>query len=244
MAWSTSEGRRAFLQVHCTAGAFRGSMLRPRRWRRPLRTSPLLSSRAQVRVSSQAEAGRQAGTAEKACASAPAVHAGGVVRREERVETVFGRAPGEDSLGPGDVAEALGVHLLPLWLPEVAPFAVEGLPLRPERIAAGSLEGPEHLRALAHGNVGGGGGCEVRSAAKRRTGAGEAEAAVAKGEGDLLSHGAVCGGPTHDGEGAVDRLALRPLDGWADLRPMAAARQVCHPALEAAVEQQPPVLVR
>jgi hypothetical protein len=74
--------------------------------------------------------------------------------------------------------------------------------------------------------------------------AGEAKAGMAKGEGDLLSQGGVCGGLTHDGEGAVDRLALRPLDGWADLRPMAAARQVCHPALETAVEQQPPVLVR
>jgi hypothetical protein len=171
------------------------------------------------------------------------VHTSSVVRREERVETGFGLVPGEDSLGPSDVAEALGVDLLPLWLPEVAPLAVEGLPLRPERIAAGSVEGPDRLRALAHGNVGGGGGCEVRSAAERRTGAGEAEAAVTKGEGDLLSQGAVCGGPTLDGEGAVARLALRPLDGWADLHPMAAVRQVCHPALEAAMEQQPPVLV-
>jgi hypothetical protein len=44
--------------VHCTAGVFGGSMLRPRRCRRPVRTSPLLSSRARERgrVSSQAEA--------------------------------------------------------------------------------------------------------------------------------------------------------------------------------------------
>jgi hypothetical protein len=175
-------------------------------------------------VSSQAEAERQAQLRSRARALLP--HAGDVVQREERVETGFGLVPGEDSLGPGDVAEALGVHLLQLWLPEVAPLAVEGLPLRPERIAV-SVEGPERLRALAHGNVGGGGDCEVRSAAKRRTGAGEAEAAVAKGEGDLLCQGAVCGGPAHDGEGAVDRLVLCPLDGWADLRPMVAARQVC-----------------
>jgi hypothetical protein len=53
------------------------------------------------------------------------VHAGGVIRREELVETGFGLVPGEDSLGPGNVAEALGVHLLQLWLPEVAPLAVE-----------------------------------------------------------------------------------------------------------------------
>jgi hypothetical protein len=51
-------GGRVAPQSHCTAGALEGSMLRPRRWRRPVRTSPLLSSRAQVqgRVSSQAEA--------------------------------------------------------------------------------------------------------------------------------------------------------------------------------------------
>jgi hypothetical protein len=220
-------------------------MLRPRRWRRPLRTS--LDFELQGPGEGEGvEPGRggAAGTAEKARASAPAVHAGGVVRREERVGTGFGLVPCEDSLGPGNVAEALGVQLLQLWLPEVAPLAVEGHPLRPERIAAGSIEGPERLRALAHGNVGGGGGCEVRSTAKRRTGAGEAEAAVAKGEGDLLSQGAICGGLTLDGKGAVDRLALRALDVWADLHPMAAARQVCHPALEAAVEQRPPVLVR
>jgi hypothetical protein len=60
--WSPSQRRRVAPQVHCTAGALEGSMLRPRRWRRPVRTSPLLSSRARVQgsVSSQAEAGRQA----------------------------------------------------------------------------------------------------------------------------------------------------------------------------------------
>jgi hypothetical protein len=54
-AW---EGRMAALQMHCTAGAFGGSMLRPSRWRRPVRTSRLLSSKAweSGRVSSQAEA--------------------------------------------------------------------------------------------------------------------------------------------------------------------------------------------
>jgi hypothetical protein len=62
MPWSPSQGRRVAPQVHCTAGTFGGSMLRPRRWWRPVRTSPLLSSRAREsgRVSSQAEAGRQA----------------------------------------------------------------------------------------------------------------------------------------------------------------------------------------
>jgi hypothetical protein len=48
-------------------------MLMPRRWRRPLRTSPLLSSRALVRgsVSSQAEAGRQAQLSKRARALFP-----------------------------------------------------------------------------------------------------------------------------------------------------------------------------
>jgi hypothetical protein len=60
--WSTSEERRGAPQSHCTAGALEGSMLMPRRWRRPVRTSPRLSSRVLVRgsVSSQDEAGRQA----------------------------------------------------------------------------------------------------------------------------------------------------------------------------------------
>jgi hypothetical protein len=59
--WSLSQRRRVAPQVHCCAGALEGSMLKPRRWRRPVRTSPLLSSRARVQgsVSSQAEAGRQ-----------------------------------------------------------------------------------------------------------------------------------------------------------------------------------------
>jgi hypothetical protein len=68
--------------------------------------------------------GGAAGTSEKARASAPAVLSGRVVRHEEGVETGFGLVPGEGSLGPGDVAGALGVNLLQLWLPEVAPLAV------------------------------------------------------------------------------------------------------------------------
>jgi hypothetical protein len=48
-------------------------MLMPRRWRRPVRTSPLLSSRALVRgsASSQAEAGRQAQLRKRARALFP-----------------------------------------------------------------------------------------------------------------------------------------------------------------------------
>jgi hypothetical protein len=61
--------------------------------------------------------------------------------------------------------------------------------------------------------------------------------------GDLLDWVGFRGGVAYNGEGAVDRLALRSLDCWTYLLPLASPRQVCHPALEAAVEQQPPVLV-
>jgi hypothetical protein len=49
-------------QSHCTVGAFRGRMARPRRCRRAVWISPLLNSRAleSRRVSSQADAGLQA----------------------------------------------------------------------------------------------------------------------------------------------------------------------------------------
>jgi hypothetical protein len=112
------------LQVHRTAGAFGGSMLRPSRWRRPVRTSPLLSSKAREsgRVSSQAEAGRQAQLSR--CARTPSLHAVGVVRREERLETGLGLVPCEDAFGLGDVAQAPGVDLHQLGLPEVSRFAV------------------------------------------------------------------------------------------------------------------------
>jgi hypothetical protein len=60
--WSTSVGRKGAPQSHCTAGALEGSMLMPRRWRRPVWTSPLLRSSDLLRgrVSSHAEAGRHA----------------------------------------------------------------------------------------------------------------------------------------------------------------------------------------
>jgi hypothetical protein len=51
---------------------------------------------------------------------------------------------------------------------------MQGLPLGPEHLAAGPVEGPERLWAAAHRDVCGGGGCEVRRSAKRRAGAGEA----------------------------------------------------------------------
>jgi hypothetical protein len=89
----------------------------------------------------------------------------------------------------------------------------------------------------------GGGGCEIRRAAECRAGAVEAQAALAEGECDLLDWVDFRGGVAYNGEGAGDRLALRSLDCWTYLLPLAAPRQVCHPALEAAVEQQPLVLV-
>jgi hypothetical protein len=71
--WPLSQGRRAAPQVHCTAGAIGGSMLRPRRWRRPVRTSLLLSSRARERgrVSRQAGVGRQVQLSRRECALVP-----------------------------------------------------------------------------------------------------------------------------------------------------------------------------
>jgi hypothetical protein len=66
---------------------------------------------------------------------------------------------------------------------------------------------------------------------------------VAEWEGDLVGDVTFFGGVTCDGEGTRNRLALRLMDCWAYLLPLAAPRQVCHQALEAAVEQQPLVLV-
>jgi hypothetical protein len=73
-------------------------------------------------VSSQAEAGRQEQLTRSACA--PSLHAVGVVRHEERLNTGLGLVPCEDALGLGDVAQAPGVDLHQLGLPEVSRFAV------------------------------------------------------------------------------------------------------------------------
>jgi hypothetical protein len=74
------------------------------------------------RVSSQAEAGRQAQLSRRA--RTPFLHAVGVVRREERLKTGLGLVPCKDALGLGDVAQAPGVDLHQLRLPEVSRFAV------------------------------------------------------------------------------------------------------------------------
>jgi hypothetical protein len=62
MPWSVPVRWRVAPQPHCTVGALRGRMVRPRRCWRAVWNSPLLSSRAleSGRVSSQADAGRQA----------------------------------------------------------------------------------------------------------------------------------------------------------------------------------------
>jgi hypothetical protein len=51
---------------------------------------------------------------------------------------------------------------------------VQGLPLGPEHLVAGPVEGPERLWATVHRDVRGGVGCEERRSAERRAGAGEA----------------------------------------------------------------------
>jgi hypothetical protein len=48
----------------------------------------------------------------------------------------------------------------------------------------------------------------------------------------------------HDGKGGVNRFEFRPLDGFADVLPLAAPRQVCHTALKDAVEHDPAILVQ
>jgi hypothetical protein len=55
------EWQRAAPQLHCTTRVLGGSMVRPRRCRRPVWTSPLSSSRTRERkrVTNQAEAGWQ-----------------------------------------------------------------------------------------------------------------------------------------------------------------------------------------
>jgi hypothetical protein len=50
----------------------------------------------------------------------PPLHALGVVGREELVETGLGLVPGEDTVGPDDVAQALGVDLLQLGIPKAS----------------------------------------------------------------------------------------------------------------------------
>jgi hypothetical protein len=80
-------------------------MLTPRRWRRPVRTSPLLSSKAQERgrVPSKAEAEWQAQLSRRV----RALHAAGIAQREERVKTGLGLMPGKDTLGFDDVTQVL-----------------------------------------------------------------------------------------------------------------------------------------
>jgi hypothetical protein len=73
--WSTSAGRRGTPQLHCRSGALECSMLKLRRWRRLVRTTQLLTSRALVKgsVSSHAEAGRHAQLSKQVLALCPSV---------------------------------------------------------------------------------------------------------------------------------------------------------------------------
>jgi hypothetical protein len=73
MPWLGSERCRVDPQPHCTVGALRGRMARPRRCQRAVWNSPLLSSSAleSRKVSSQADAGRQAQLRSWARASLP-----------------------------------------------------------------------------------------------------------------------------------------------------------------------------
>jgi hypothetical protein len=63
-------------------------------------------------------------------------------------------------------------------------------------------------------------------------------------KGHLLNCGALLSSQAQDGKGGVNRSEFRPLDGSADLLPLAVPRQVCHTALKAAVEQDPAILVQ
>jgi hypothetical protein len=105
--------------------------------------------------------GGAAGAAEQARAHASPLHTVGIVGLVEHVKTGLGLVPCKDALGLGDVAQALGVDLLQLGLPEVSHLAVQGLPLGPEHLADGPVEGPERLWAAAHRDVRGSRGCEV-----------------------------------------------------------------------------------
>jgi hypothetical protein len=97
--------------------------------------------------------GGAASEANQARGLSPPLHAVGIVGITERVGTSLGLVPCEDALGLCDVAQALGVDLHQVGLPEFSRLAVQGLPLGPEHLAARTVEGPERVWAAAHRDV-------------------------------------------------------------------------------------------
>jgi hypothetical protein len=67
---------------------------------------------------------------------------------------------------------------------------------------------------------------------------------MSEGKGHLLHCGALLSCQAYDSEGGVHHFEFHPPDVSADVLPLAAPRQVCHPALKAAVEQDPTILVQ
>jgi hypothetical protein len=117
--WSTPAGRRGALQLHCTAGALEGSMLMTRRWRRPVRTSPLLSSRDLVRgrVSSLANAGRHAQLSKRARPLCPSVVLGS---KDSSRASARDCAPRKLAQCCSKISQAVRAHLLILCRPQSA----------------------------------------------------------------------------------------------------------------------------
>jgi hypothetical protein len=121
---------------------------------------------------------------------------------------------------------------------------VQGFPLRPQQRAAGPIKRPESLRPLAHCGMRGCRSGEVRSAGKSGVRAGQTQPTISEGKGHLLNCGALLSCQAHDGESGVHHFEFRPQDGSTNVLPLGAPRQVCHPELKAAVEQDPAILVQ
>jgi hypothetical protein len=93
-----------------------------------------------------------------------------------------------------------------------------------------------------HGAVCSGGRGEVCGDAVRGAGVGQAQPAVAIGEGDLFGQRAIHTGQAQESKHSVHRLALCSLNSVTHMLAWTALRQVCHSPLKAAMEQKPAVL--
>jgi hypothetical protein len=194
------------------------------------------------RESDQPSQSRTAGAAKKAGTRFFRVRAG-VVGVQQSVCTDLGRVPGYHALRVGNGAHAAGADLADFWSPQRTRDAMQGLPLRTQHIASGAVKWPEGFRVAVHGAVCGGSRCEVCGDSGDGAGVGQAQTAMAMGEGDLFVPRSVLMGPHGAGKQAIHSLTLRLLNKVSHMLPWTASRQGCHAPLEAAVGQNRAVLV-
>jgi hypothetical protein len=159
-------------------------MARPRRCRRAVWNSLLLSSRAleSGRVSSQADAGRQAQLRSRARAVLRAVLQGG----QQGVSVSLGRVPAVGALCLCDGAHAVLADHPVLRPPKGLRLVMQAFPLWAKLCTARAIEWTELCGPMEHSKLGGGDRREVCGIAFLRASVRQAQAAVAHGKGELV----------------------------------------------------------